>query len=107
MDELKVFEGSMSNSEAAIQVSGSDYTPASGRALILQGFWIYNANADAKYGNLKVGSTLLAGDEQIPSKGTLLATDLNAPLLAGEKMYVKGEVNSDLKYRVWGVEVDV
>lgn len=97
----------MTTSETAIKVGGNDYTPASGRALILQGFWIYNANAAAKYGNLKVGSTLLSGDEQIPSKGTLLATDLNAPLLAGEKLYVKGEVNSDLKYRLWGVEIDV
>ncbi|HPD07453.1 MAG TPA: hypothetical protein PLC08_06290 [Candidatus Bipolaricaulis sp.] len=96
----------MTTSEAAIQSGGSDYTPASGRALIIQGLWIYNANAAAKYGNVKVGTTLLSGDEQIPSKGTLLMTDLNLPLLAAEKIYVKGEVATDLKYRLWGVEID-
>ena len=105
-DTLKVFEGAMTTSEAAIQSGGSDYTPASGRALIIQGLWIYNANAAAKYGNVKVGTTLLSGDEQIPSKGTLLMTDLNLPLLAAEKIYVKGEVATDLKYRLWGVEID-
>ena len=79
VDIYKKFEGSMTDSEVAIQDGGVDYTPVSGRIFNIQGFWIYNSNVADKYGNLKVGTTLLSGDKQIPLKDTRIVTDLNAP----------------------------
>jgi hypothetical protein len=105
-DVYKAFEGSMTDSEVAILEGVSDYTPASGRIFNIQGFWVYNSNTASKYGNFKVGTTSLSGDKQIPTKVTKYESNLNTPLLTTEKMYVKGEVADDLKYRIWGVEVD-
>ncbi len=42
-DELIVLEGVMTASEAAVQDGGGDYSPGTDRALIVQGFHIYNA----------------------------------------------------------------
>lgn len=105
-DTIKKFEGAMTTTETALQENSTDYTPAAGRKLIIQGFWICNTNATAKYGNLKIGTTLLVGNKQIPALDTLRDFDMNCPLFAGEKIYVKGEVDADLKYRIWGIEVD-
>lgn len=105
-DTIKKFEGSMTTTETALQDNSVDYTPASGRKLIIQGFWICNTNTSEKYGNLKIGSTLLVGNMPIPALDTLRDFDMNCPLFSGEKIYVKGEVGTDLKYRIWGIEVD-
>lgn len=103
---IKKWEGAMPALEAALQESEADYTPGSGRKLIIQGFWVYNANAADKYGNIKIGTTILLGNKQIPTTDTIKEFDMNCPLFGGEKIYVKGEVADDLKYRIWGIEVD-
>lgn len=107
-DVIKVFEVSMPATETAIQDGGVDYTPATGRVLIIQGFTIYNANASNRYGNLKVGTTLIVGDGKITSLNTLISPPgLQMPLKATEKLYTKGEVATDLKLRLWGLECDI
>ncbi len=106
-DVIKKWEGTMTTSEVALKKDeASDYTPGEGRKLIIQGFWVYNANSADKYANIKVGTTILLGDKRIPTKDTLRDFEMNCPLFPGEKIFVKGEVADDLKYRIWGIEVD-
>jgi len=103
---IRVWDGTMPTSETKLQVSEVDYTPAEGKVFIMQGFYIYNNNASDKYGEIKLGATLLSGDKQIGTKETKYEKNLNIPLVNGEYIYTKGEIVTDLQYRIWGVEID-
>ena len=102
-DVIKKFKGTLTTSEATIQEGGSNYTPATGRVFILQGFLFSNANAAAKYAILKVGGTRVVSSYPIPLKDSIVQSNLQIPVLATETITVQGEVATDIDYSVWGL----
>ncbi len=105
-DELIVLEGVMTASESTVQDGVGDYSPGSGRAMILQGFYVTNTDSEDRYGKITVGSTPLTDEEVIPAHNTLYVGGMELPILEGENILVEGEVDSVLFFRVWGIEVD-
>jgi hypothetical protein len=104
-DKYIVFEGTLSTNETAVQSSSIDYSPSSGRLLIIRAVALFNGNASEQTAAIKVGGTYILSSSIQPLSSSLLDCQ-NAIVLPGEKLLLRGQVDNDLKYRIWGVEVD-
>lgn len=105
-DKYKVFEGTATTNDVSVQSSGADYTPTDGRMFIVRAVAFYNSNASAQTAYLKAGTTYILSN-QVQSNKPALFDCCNAILLSGEKLYIKSDVQNDIKYRIWGVEIDM
>lgn len=101
-DQLKVFEGTLTSTETTV------YTVPANKALILQGFFISNANANPQTFTLKIGSNIrFVSDHAVPANDTLTKSGLEVPILQGGIIKLVGAVENDMDYCVWGIEIDV
>jgi hypothetical protein len=105
-DTIKVFNGTLTATEAFVQDNAVDYTPGTGRKLIIQGIFISNSNAVLKYALVKIAGIRFIPQHYIPSADCLTKSGLEIPLAATQKIAVKGEVASDMDFYIWGVECD-
>jgi len=101
-----VLEQVPTTTEAVVQSSGADYTPATGKVFSIVSMWIHNANSTAKYCKVKIGATLLVGVKQIPANDTLMLDDVNLYLVNGEYITTQAEADTGLAIRINGLEVD-
>lgn len=105
VDDYIVFEGSVGTSDTSVQLGGVQYTPREGRMFAIRGAAFHNTNSATQVVNLKAGSTCLIA-ETLQSGVAKIFNCENAILNANEKLYVKGQVANDIKYRLWGIEMD-
>ncbi|MCK9460651.1 MAG: hypothetical protein M0R80_13515 [Proteobacteria bacterium] len=79
-------------------------TIAASTTFVMQGFCISNANASARKAELLVDDKrILPYLMTIPAGDVLIRTGLNMPVTTGLTIKVKGEVNSDMDYYIWGI----
>jgi hypothetical protein len=102
----RILEQVPTTTAANVQISGSDYTPASGKVLDIVSMWVYNGNTTAKYCKIKIGNTYLLGTSQIAAGDTLMLDDVNLYLVNGEHINTQAEANTGLAIRINGLEVD-
>jgi len=70
----------------------------------MKGFCISNANAAAKKAELLIDDKrILPYVTAIPTGDALIRSDLGIPVVAGKTIKVKGEVDSDMDYYIWGI----
>jgi hypothetical protein len=102
-DTLTVYEGSPSGT-TEVTVA----TIETGKAFIMQGYWISNSNAAAQAATLKIGTdTVVIPGALIPTKDALIKNDLNIPVLAGKTIKFTAGVANDIDYYIWGITIDV
>lgn len=94
----KVYSGTLSGSEDTVA------TIAASTTFIMKGFVISNANAVSKYFTFKVNDIRIAVQRSVPSKDSIIITDLNIPVLTTQTIKVTGEVATDMDYYIWGIE---
>ncbi|WP_040210865.1 hypothetical protein [Clostridium polynesiense] len=105
VDIYRVFEGDVLDNETPIHINEEVYSPAAGRMLTLRAAAFFNASSSVGIVYLKLGSTYIINAEVQPLTSILLDCQ-SAILLSGEKIYLKGGIDSNIKHRIWGVEMD-
>lgn len=100
-DELKQWDGTLTTSETTV------YTVPTGKCLIIQGFWVSNANSEDKYFTLKLNDKRLAPQTDAPAHDAIINSGLEIPIYAEQTIKILGEVADDMDYSIWGIEVDV
>lgn len=107
-DVAKKFSGTMPNTLTNLQESESDYTPGTGRQLIITQIVVVNTNATTDYyGKVKIGAVHYLHESKITAQKTFDSGNINLILSAGEKLAVCAEAASAVEYIICGVEVDV
>lgn len=93
-----VYSGTLATGGATI------LTVAASTTFLMNGFIISNANAAAKKAELLIDDKrILPYVKSIASGDSIVVNDLNIPVLTTKTIKVKGEVNSDMDYYIWGV----
>ena len=93
-----VYSGTLATGGATI------LTVAASTTFVMMGFVISNANASAKKAELLIDDKrIVPYVKSIPSGDALIQTGLNIPVLTTKTLKVKGEVNTDMDYYIWGV----
>ena len=105
-DKCYVFRGTASVNDTALQIGGVDYTPGQGRMFVIRAAAFFNGNAAIQQAKLKAGETYITSLSLEPS-AACIEDCMNALVLSGEKIMVKAGVDNDIKYRVWGTEMDI
>lgn len=105
-DLYKVFEGVLTTSDTAVQSSSTDYTPASGRLFVVRAVAFFNGNASAQLAYLKLGNMYVV-TSSIQAASSQIIDVQNSITLSSEKIYVKGQIANDIRYRIWGIEMDM
>ena len=101
-DVLTVYEGSPTGTTETTVA-----TIATGKAFIMQGYWISNSNAAAKTAILKIGINIVViPGASIGAKDALVKNDLNIPILAGKTIKFTAGVANDIDYYIWGITID-
>lgn len=93
----QVYSGTLDTSETTVA------TIATNTTFIMKGFWISNANASDQTVTIKIDDKRLIPTKAIPTKDTLIRSDLNIPIATGGTIKAYGETTSDMDYYIWGV----
>ena len=105
-DKCYVFQGTASVNDTVLQSGGVDYTPGQGRMFVIRAAAFFNGNAAIQQAKLKAGETYMIS-VNLESSTACIEDCRNAVVLSGEKIMVKAGVDNDIKYRVWGTEMDI
>ncbi|WP_333860811.1 hypothetical protein [Clostridium sp.] len=93
----QVYSGTLATTETTI------VTVAANTTFIMKGFWISNANATDQNVTMKIDDKRLIPTKAIPTKDTLIRSDLNIAITTGKTIKLTGAVTSDMDYYIWGV----
>lgn len=93
----QVYSGTLTATETTIATIGANTT------FIMKGFWISNANASDQNVTFKIDDKRLIPTKAIPTKDTLIRSDLNIAIATEKTIKLTGAVASDLDYYIWGV----
>ena len=94
----QVYSGTLTTNSVTIA------TIAASTTFVMKGFVISNANATDKKAELLIDDKrILPYVKAIPAGDTLIRSDLNIPIAAGDTIKVKGEAANDMDYYIWGV----
>lgn len=93
----QIYSGTLITTEATIA------TIATATTFVMKGFWISNANASDQTVTFKIDDKRLIPNKAIPTKDTLIRSDLNIAITTGKTIKLTGAVASDLDYYLWGV----
>lgn len=93
----QVYSGTLATTETTIA------TIAVNTTFVMKGFWISNANAADQTVTFKIDDKRLIPTKAIPTKDTIIRSDLNIAITTGKTIKLTGAVASDLDYYIWGV----
>lgn len=94
-----VYSGTLATGGATV------VTVAASTAYIINGIIISNANAAGQLAEVLVDDKrIIPYVKAIPTGEAIILTNLNIPVLATKTIKVKGAVNSDMDYYIWGVQ---
>jgi len=93
-----VYSGTLATGGATVA------TIAASTTFIMRGFCISNANAADKKAELLIDDKrILPYVKAIPTGESLIRSDLNIPVATTKTIKVKGEVDTDMDYYIWGI----
>jgi hypothetical protein len=95
----RVYSGTLTTGGATIATVGAS------TVFVIKGILISNANAADKKAEVLIDDKrIVPYVKPVPTGDVLLLTDLNIPVVATKTIKVKGEVNTDMDFYIWGVD---